>query len=242
MGSTTPTCRQAPHVLVHRTPALLVVAAPGAWFTTQWLIGSRVPEGEGIVDLVHVGPRRSTTTCSDTRPRPTCCWRSAPRRSMRWACSCCCARSSDRRCGRSWACSSCSGCGKSVRDSLPGAEGMIRSSGFPSLLVTYGVATDLFFSGHTALAVLGAIELARTGRPWLRRLGWALALFEAGTVLVLRADWTMDVLPARWPQSWRLAWPAPDPACRLLAGRIARGGGRWRGRRLISRPPRRRCP
>src|SRR6266567_2045117 len=34
--------------------------------------------------------------------------------------------------------------------------------GFPSLLVTYGVANE----GHTAIAVLGAAELARAGRRW----------------------------------------------------------------------------
>ncbi len=68
-----------------------------------------------------------------------------------------------------------------------------RSPGVPSLLVTYGVSTDLFFSGHTALAVLGAIELGRLQKPWLRRLGLAAAVFEAGTVLILRAHWTMDV-------------------------------------------------
>jgi len=34
---------------------------------------------------------------------------------------------------------------------LPPPEGMIwRHPGFPSLLVTYGTASDLFFSGHTA--------------------------------------------------------------------------------------------
>ena len=33
--------------------------------------------------------------------------------------------------------------------------------GFPSLLVTYGVANDYFYSGHTAIAVLGAAEVAR---------------------------------------------------------------------------------
>ena len=47
---------------------------------------------------------------------------------------------------------------------LPLPEGMIwRSPGVPSLLVTYDVANDLFFSGHTAMAVYGAIELARWG-------------------------------------------------------------------------------
>jgi len=33
-----------------------------------------------------------------------------------------------------------------------------RHPGIPSLLVTYDVATDFFFSGHTAIAVLASIE------------------------------------------------------------------------------------
>jgi hypothetical protein len=50
---------------------------------------------------------------------------------------------------------------------LPPPERMIwRYPGFPSLLVTYGTATDLFFSGHTAIAVYGAIELGHVGGPW----------------------------------------------------------------------------
>jgi hypothetical protein len=68
-----------------------------------------------------------------------------------------------------------------------------HSPGFPSLLVTYGVANDYFFSGHTAIAVLGATELARLGRRWLTTFGIIIVLFEALTVLVLRAHYTMDV-------------------------------------------------
>jgi hypothetical protein len=64
--------------------------------------------------------------------------------------------------------------------------------GFPSLLVTYSVSNDLFFSGHTALAVFGAIELGRLGRKW-----WPVAVLvtvlEGGVVLVLWAHYTMDV-------------------------------------------------
>src|SRR5262249_11448638 len=67
-----------------------------------------------------------------------------------------------------------------------------RYPGFPSLLVTYGVSNDLFFSGHTAIAVFGAIELGRLGRYW-----WLAAVllivFEVATVLVLWAHYTMDV-------------------------------------------------
>jgi hypothetical protein len=78
--------------------------------------------------------------------------------------------------------------------SLPAPEEMIwHATGVPTLLVTYGVSTDLFFSGHTGLAVLGAVELARTKRRGLGALGIAIALFEAATVLVLRAHYTMDV-------------------------------------------------
>src|SRR5207245_5411698 len=77
---------------------------------------------------------------------------------------------------------------------LPPPEGMIwRKPGFPSLLVTYGVANDLFFSGHTAMAVYGAIELGRWGGPTWAAVGVLVALFETTTVIVLRAHYTMDV-------------------------------------------------
>lgn len=77
---------------------------------------------------------------------------------------------------------------------LPPPEGMIwEYPGFPSLLVTYGVSNDLFFSGHTAIAVFGATELARLNFRGARLAGMAIALFEATTVLVLRAHYTMDV-------------------------------------------------
>jgi hypothetical protein len=65
--------------------------------------------------------------------------------------------------------------------------------GFPSLLVTYGVANDYFFSGHTAIAVLATTELARMGWRWLTGLSVLIVVFEVLTVLVLRAHYTMDV-------------------------------------------------
>ena len=78
---------------------------------------------------------------------------------------------------------------------LPPPDGMMwRDPGVPSLLVTYGVSNDLFFSGHTAIAVYGAIELhRRMGWHWLSMAGGLLALFEIGAVLALRAHYTMDV-------------------------------------------------
>ena len=77
---------------------------------------------------------------------------------------------------------------------LPAPPGAIwHYPGFPSLLVTYGVANDYFFSGHTAIAVLGATELRRAGKRWLTALGVAIVVFEVLTVLILRAHYTMDV-------------------------------------------------
>lgn len=81
--------------------------------------------------------------------------------------------------------------------SLPAPRGMIwHRPPVPSLLVTYGVATDLFFSGHTAIAVYGACELARLGLPALTFAAVAVATLEACTVIVLRAHYTMDVFAA----------------------------------------------
>jgi membrane-associated phospholipid phosphatase len=80
---------------------------------------------------------------------------------------------------------------------LPEPKDMIwRYPGFPSLLVTYGTGNDFFISGHTAVAVLGAIELARMGPLWLAIIAGVVAFLEATTVIVLRAHYTMDVLAA----------------------------------------------
>jgi PAP2 superfamily C-terminal len=65
--------------------------------------------------------------------------------------------------------------------------------GFPSLLVTYHVANDFFFSGHTAIAVFGAVELSRLRRNWLTILAVLIVVFEVATVIVLRAHYTMDI-------------------------------------------------
>jgi PAP2 superfamily C-terminal len=65
--------------------------------------------------------------------------------------------------------------------------------GFPSLLVTYSVGNDYFFSGHTAIAVLAAAEIHRLGRRWLTAVGILIAVLEIVTVVILRAHYTMDV-------------------------------------------------
>jgi hypothetical protein len=105
--------------------------------------------------------------------------------------------------------------------SLPPPEGMIwRHPGFPSLLVTYGTANDLFFSGHTAIAVYGCLELAHWGGPWAAFAGVAIALLEVSAVLVLRAHYTMDVfagiITALWV--WSVVFALGGRLDALLAG------------------------
>lgn len=87
--------------------------------------------------------------------------------------------------------------------SLPVPAGMIwHYPGFPSLLVTYHVANDFFFSGHTAIAVFGAIELSRFHHRWLTVGSILLVLFEIAAVVVLRAHYTMDVFTGFLAAVW----------------------------------------
>jgi hypothetical protein len=86
---------------------------------------------------------------------------------------------------------------------LPAPLGIIwRDPGFPSIFVTYKVANDFFFSGHTALAVYGALELAQQGGTLFACLAIFIAIYEVLVVLLLRAHWTLDiftgVLAALW--------------------------------------------
>ena len=107
---------------------------------------------------------------------------------------------------------------------LPTPPGMIwRDPGFPSLFVTYGTASDLFFSGHTAIAVYGGLELARHGGFALAALGASVAVVEMAAVLVLRAHYTMDVFTGAVTALWvatvasALA-PSVDPLLGTLLG------------------------
>jgi hypothetical protein len=86
---------------------------------------------------------------------------------------------------------------------LPAPQNMIwHYPGFPSLFVTYNVANDYFFSGHTALAVFGASEVARLRRPWLTGIAFSLVVFEVVVVLILRAHYTMDVFTGALAAWW----------------------------------------
>src|SRR5216684_5685835 len=88
--------------------------------------------------------------------------------------------------------------------------------GFPSLLVTYSVGNDYFFSGHTAIAVFGATELARLRRPWLTAFALVVVVFEITTVLILRAHYTMDVFAGAVTALWVAA------LCDSIAPRVDR--------------------
>jgi membrane-associated phospholipid phosphatase len=87
--------------------------------------------------------------------------------------------------------------------SLPPPPNMIwHDPGFPSLLVTYHVANDFFFSGHTAIAVFGAVELSRLRWRWLTIAAVLIVVFEIATVLILRAHYTMDVFTGILAALW----------------------------------------
>ena len=78
---------------------------------------------------------------------------------------------------------------------LPPPPGIIwRDPGVPSLFVTYSVGNDFFFSGHTALAVYGAMQLAALGIPAITVAGIVVAVLQVVAVIALRAHWTVDVV------------------------------------------------
>ena len=100
---------------------------------------------------------------------------------------------------------------------LPAPSNMIwRYPGFPSLFVTYNIGNDYFFSGHTAIAVFGAMELERLRRRWLTVLAFAVVLFEIAAVLILRAHYTMDVFTGAVAALWVSA------LCDTIAPRVDR--------------------
>ena len=100
---------------------------------------------------------------------------------------------------------------------LPTPPHMIwRYPGFPSLFVTYNVGNDYFFSGHTAIAVFGATELARFRRKWLTAVAVVIVLFEIAAVLILRAHYTMDVFAGAMAGLWVAAF------CEAVSPRLER--------------------
>jgi hypothetical protein len=178
---------------------LLVAVSLGAWFVTQSLIGNRSHDDGRIGDLLH-DLSDPWNTWLQNHPRPTNAILIVSSAGIdlfalfligaglfgptlrpfmallilfmfRQACQALCA--------------------------LPPPPGMIwRHPGVPSLLVTYHVSNDFFISGHTAIAVLGAIEIAHLLPPWCGLAAALVALLEGAMVIILRAHYTMDVLGA----------------------------------------------
>jgi len=111
---------------------------------------------------------------------------------------------------------------------LPTRTGMIwRDPGFPTILVTYGTANDLFFSGHTAIAVFGAAIIATAFGPIGVAVGIAIAVFEIAAVLLLRAHYTMDVftgaITALYVHRLTMDWaPTVDQWIGHVAGMVGR--------------------
>lgn len=176
--------------------AAVVAVALVAWFWTQSLLGSRAPLGDGIGDGLHAMTESANRYLND---------HASAANALLISSSACIDALAVFLLARGIF-------GPSLRPflgvlmalglrqivqglcALPPPSHMIwRNPGFPSLLVTYGVSSDFFFSGHTTMAVLGALELARLKKSWLTALAVALALFEIAAVIVLRAHYTMDV-------------------------------------------------
>jgi hypothetical protein len=181
--------------------ALFIVLGLGLWFLTQWLLGRRktpaiTPEGGAICDGIHQLTATINRRLNDNPRRANALLISSSividllgyyllgsaifgatiqpflgllmLFALRQFCQAFCP--------------------------LPPPAGMIwRNPGFPAVLVTYGTSSDLFFSGHTAIAVYGAVTLAGAFGPVGIVVGSAIILFEVATVLVLRAHYTMDV-------------------------------------------------
>lgn len=203
----------------------LIVLALGAWFWTQSLLGQRAAPESGVGDVVHrwTAPLHDALVANPQAANLLLVLSSAVIDVVGLSLL---AASVFGRTLRPFLGLMMLFCLRQICQglcALPTPPEMIwHATGVPTLLVTYGVSNDLFFSGHTGLAVLGAVELARSGRKGFAALGVLIAVFEAATVLVLRAHYTMDVftgavtallvaeLAARW---------APD--CDRALARVA---------------------
>lgn len=78
---------------------------------------------------------------------------------------------------------------------LPHPPGFIwRHPGVPALSVSYVPANDFFFSGHTAVPLLAALELGKQGRPLLSAFCAVTSLVMVGLVVVTRIHYSADII------------------------------------------------
>ena len=171
--------------------------------SSRWRRGSGSGSGPSRSSVRGDSPRAAWGTASTELTAGINAWlaaepvarQCAPDRSARWSStswgsSCSRRASSGPRSGRSWDSLAIFALRQAMQalTALPPPDGMIwRYPGVPSLLVTYGVASDLFFSGHTSIAVWGGLEIGRLRFRGAAILGTLVAPFEATTVIVLRA-------------------------------------------------------
>lgn len=81
--------------------------------------------------------------------------------------------------------------------------------------------SDFFYSGHTAMAVLGGLEVAAIGGVLWNIIGFAVVFFEAFTVLLLHAHYTMDVSVVVLEFFFNCHSPPPSPILQVFTGAIA---------------------
>ncbi len=78
--------------------------------------------------------------------------------------------------------------------SLPIPQDIIwYDPGVPSIFVDYGSANDLYFSFHTGVSLLCALELMRFRKWWLTTIGFFFFGYLITTVICFRFHYTMDV-------------------------------------------------
>lgn len=82
-----------------------------------------------------------------------------------------------------------------INEPIP--EGMIwHYPGFPSLIVTYFTTSDFFFSGHTGVATLGALNIAnyKYKNSLLFFLAIILVALQVFFIISMRFHWSIDVI------------------------------------------------
>lgn len=68
--------------------------------------------------------------------------------------------------------------------------------GIPSALVTYHVAHDFFFSGHTLISLVLGTDLSNSSNKWVRLYGVLFIVYEITVILVTYSHYFMDVYGA----------------------------------------------
>lgn len=77
---------------------------------------------------------------------------------------------------------------------LPTPDNMIwLHPGVPSMLVTYYVINDFFFSGHTYVAICAGLEIIAGKKYWTKLYGAFFIAYEILFVLVTKSHYAMDV-------------------------------------------------